>query len=64
MKNMSKDSDTAIAIAYRKQVIKQNISVDTCKECNSFTINNNLNICNLINPHTYQCNLLKIFNTK
>jgi len=56
-----KDSDTAIAKAYKQQLIEKNMSVDICKECPSFQVNPNDYSCKNDQPSNNNCNLLKIY---
>ncbi len=58
---MSKITDNNLSIEFRKKLIKDNISIDTCKECIHAQIKNNELICTLEIPEVVSCNLLKIF---
>jgi len=59
-----KDSDTAIAKAYKQQLIDKNMSVDICKECSFFQINPNDYTCINTQPSSENCNLLKIYHIR
>jgi len=58
---MSASTDTIMAMEYRKGIIRNNISIDTCKECRFVIIKNDKVHCNNTMPDTESCNLLKIF---
>jgi len=60
---MSNESDTAISIAYRKQLIVQHISVEVCKECKDAFVTNYQMSCKNNMPTVETCNLLKMFYT-
>lgn len=58
---MSKESDTAMIMEYRKTVINNNKSFDMCKECASAHVCNNQLLCKEDSPTVENCNLLKMF---
>jgi len=58
---MGKMKDTVIAMQFRKETIRNNISIDNCKECTFLDIKDKNLQCLNDNPHMENCNLLKIF---
>jgi len=58
---MSKSSDTAMAMEYRKGLIQKNMSIDICKECTDAVVTDNKLKCKAEMPDPESCNLLKIF---
>jgi len=60
---MSTSSDTRMAIEYRKGIIQNNISIDTCKECKYVKMVEDKATCTVEIPTTENCNILKIFYT-
>lgn len=55
---MSKETDTEIVTKIYVELVTQNISIDTCKECIHLDINNIS--CKREIPNPLDCNLLKI----
>ena len=53
---MSNETDTALSLEFRRQIILENVSVENCKECSHF---NQLHRCANNNLDTESCNLLK-----
>lgn len=58
---MTDNTDTAIALAYKAQLITTHMSVDTCKECPYLTMKDKGIKCTLLNLNKEDCNLLKIY---
>ena len=59
---MNKDTDTILAIQFRKEFIKDHISIDLCKECEMFLIKDENYSCLQTIPNPDNCNLLKVTN--
>lgn len=57
---MSREKDTALAIQFRKEFIRKNISIDYCKECEMIFLENNSPYCGQSTPSPDNCNLLKV----
>lgn len=60
---MSKDSDAALSMEYRINLINKNKSLDSCKECASAHFVNDELLCSQVSPTVENCNLLKLFYT-
>jgi hypothetical protein len=61
---MSKDSNAITFSEYNRQIIKNNLSVDNCKECIDLIYCDSGFICANPNPNTDTCNILLMeFNT-
>jgi hypothetical protein len=58
---MKNDSDTAIAIEFKKQLVKQKQSIEICKECQFLIIKSKKPTCTSTNLQKETCNLLKIY---